>query len=305
IGEPPLMACRFILKALSARPQLLAARLRSKSNVHSNSTEVPDPSGSPSFDTFPVVNFPVDKEESTEQGLLIPRIDLSHVGCASALGRLESNEDRLLACELSPFLRFFGIFDGHGGPQAADFALAVMPECVRYRLAELTNVYRKRGLSLRSIHPKYLEQVLENAFLEVNNLMSRHFLYYTTAHIRQSTGTTATVVLMRHSYQLVIGHVGDSRALICRKGRIEPLTVNHDPSTLVRLSDLIKGDEGDGITESDRIVASGGHVTTSSLGVPVVNGRLGMTRSLGDLPLKAFGVSAHPQLLSLKACQNP
>ncbi|KAA3673099.1 protein phosphatase 1K [Paragonimus westermani] len=279
-------------------------------------------------DSQKLLNLPLDNEESIEQGTLIPRIDLSHIGSASILGRREYNEDRLLACQLSSHHLLLGVFDGHGGSAAAEFSRAMFPDCVQYELTSLRNWARRQGQSLRSADPRLFEPVMERAFLQVNNLMMRHFFHYGTekcmpcfvhvsamhdrqhfiwgrlhfilARERQWSGTTATVVLLRHSHQLIVGHVGDSRALICRGGRIDALTVNHDPNNLTPLRDLSPGEHGTGVTESERIATFGGTVITNSLGVPVVNGRLGMTRSLGDAELKAFGVTARPQISSIK-----
>ncbi|THD26736.1 Protein phosphatase 1K mitochondrial [Fasciola hepatica] len=242
------------------------------------------------------LQLPLDNEESIEQGTLIPRIDLCHIGSASVLGRRQMNEDRLLACRLSSHHLLLGMFDGHGGCAAADFSRALFPGCVRSCLSALRNSTRQ---SFRDLPPDSFERVLGYAFLQVNNLMSRHFFHYAPVRERTWSGTTATVVLLLHSQQLIVGHVGDSRALIYRRGRVQPLTVNHDPSSVVPLTDILKEDDGGGVTEPERIVACGGMVIPNSLGVPVVNGRLGMTRSLGDAELKAYGVSAKPHLTSL------
>lgn len=45
----------------------------------------------------------------------------------------------------------------------------------------------------------------------------------------------------------------------------------------------------------DRIRKCGGFVAWNSLGQPHVNGRLAMTRSIGDLDLKNSGVIAEPE----------
>lgn len=41
------------------------------------------------------------------------------------------------------------------------------------------------------------------------------------------SGTTATVCLLRNSVELVVAHVGDSRALLCRNGLAQKLTFDH------------------------------------------------------------------------------
>lgn len=45
----------------------------------------------------------------------------------------------------------------------------------------------------------------------------------------------------------------------------------------------------------DRIRKCGGFITWNSVGQPHVNGRLAMTRSIGDLDLKNSGVIAQPE----------
>lgn len=43
------------------------------------------------------------------------------------------------------------------------------------------------------------------------------------------TGTTATVCLLHNSSELVVGHVGDSIAILCREGQPVKLSIDHDP----------------------------------------------------------------------------
>lgn len=45
-------------------------------------------------------------------------------------------------------------------------------------------------------------------------------------------------------------------------------------------------------------------IKTDSIGRHLVNGRLAMTRSLGDLDLKPFGVTAQPDTRSLEVCHH-
>ena len=52
----------------------------------------------------------------------------------------------------------------------------------------------------------------------------------TTAN--KSPGTTATVALLHDNVKLHIGHVGDSRAILCRRGLANRLTSDHCPSLL-------------------------------------------------------------------------
>lgn len=45
-------------------------------------------------------------------------------------------------------------------------------------------------------------------------------------------GTTATVTLLHNNVDLYLGHVGDSRAMLCRNGKARRLTTDHCPTLL-------------------------------------------------------------------------
>ena len=111
------------------------------------------------------------------------------------------------------------------------------------------------------------------------------FLYTAKGSDTASSGTTATVCLLHDDIHLYIGHVGDSRAILCREGKAVKLTREHTP---------------DDEEERDRIIATGGRVTWSSIGRPRVNGKLEMTRSIGDADLKAAGVTAEPDTAKIR-----
>lgn len=96
-----------------------------------------------------------------------------------------------------------------------------------------------------------------------------------------ASGCTATVCLVHNGTELVVAHVGDSRAIICRDNKPTQLTEDHEPEVP---------------HERERIERCRGHVTWSSLGRPRVNGVLEMTRSIGDVDLKPYGVTAEPDI---------
>lgn len=53
------------------------------------------------------------------------------MGCSSVLGLRKQNEDRLRVARLQDNLLYFAIFDGHGGPHAADFCYTFMEKFIR------------------------------------------------------------------------------------------------------------------------------------------------------------------------------
>ncbi|XP_067301585.1 protein phosphatase Mn(2+)-dependent 1K isoform X1 [Pseudorasbora parva] len=124
-----------------------------------------------------------------------------------------------------------------------------------------------------------LQAVLSKAFLQVDAALAAELQIYGNASLMM-VGTTATVALLRDGIELVVGSVGDSRALLCRKGKVRKLTDDHTPERK---------------DEKQRVRQSGGFVAWNSVGQANVNGRLAMTRSIGDFDLKKIGVIAEPE----------
>ncbi|KAL0595911.1 Protein phosphatase 1K, mitochondrial [Plecturocebus cupreus] len=276
-----------------------------------------DGSGRPAtWDNFGIwdnrIDEPILLPPSIKYGKPIPKISLENVGCASQIGKRKENEDRFDFAQLTDEVLYFAVYDGHGGPAAADFCHTHMEKCI-------TDLLPKE---------KNLETVLTLAFLEIDKAFSSHarlsaddgsgdqVLKYTTGELclvsssrpgarghymlgfsgkrdllnfipatLLTSGTTATVALLQDGIELVVASVGDSRAILCRKGKPMKLTIDHTPERK---------------DEKERIKKCGGFVAWNSLGQPHVNGRLAMTRSIGDLDLKTSGVIAEPETKRIK-----
>uniref|UniRef100_A0A3Q3WKD5 protein-serine/threonine phosphatase n=1 Tax=Mola mola TaxID=94237 RepID=A0A3Q3WKD5_MOLML len=230
-----------------------------------------DGSGRPvTWDSFGIwdnrIEEPVLLPSSIRYGKPIPQVSLSRVGCASVLGLRKQNEDRLRVGRVHDSLLYFAVFDGHGGPHAADFCHTFMEAFIRDALEEDDD----------------LEAVLKKAFVDADRALHTRLTSFLTA------GTTATVALLRDGVELVVASVGDSRAMLCRKGRAAKLSKDHTP---------------DREDERRRIQKFGGFVTWNSIGQANVNGRLAMTRSIGDFHLKSSGVIAEPDTKRVTALQ--
>ena len=100
----------------------------------------------------------IDLEESIKTGKLVPQIDISSVGVSSLLGPRPYNEDRVLMFEVTPKIKLFGIFDGHGGADAVDFIAN-----------NLDHVINK----LISAYENDLPRLLKEVFLEINDSFIR------------------------------------------------------------------------------------------------------------------------------------
>ncbi|CAG0878604.1 unnamed protein product, partial [Darwinula stevensoni] len=206
----------------------------------------------------------LEYEASLKHGAPVPKIEISAIGHCSDQGKRPSLEDRFVIEQLTPEVLLCAVFDGHGGQDCAVFCAAHFSNHVKFWLDR----------------DQDLENVLVESFLGINNGFSKSVVFSTRFKEEEtSSGSTATIALLRRGTELVIGHVGDSYATLSRNGEAQKLTVDHVPSLT---------------SEKKRIEESGGRVTTDSLGRPLVNARLAMTRSLGDTELKHNGVIALP-----------
>ncbi|XP_072414075.1 protein phosphatase 1K, mitochondrial-like [Chiloscyllium punctatum] len=202
--------------------------------------------------------------------ILPPRISalqykekIANVGCVCQIGKRKENEDRFSVLKLPNGLSCFAVFDGHGGADAAEI-------CSQY-----IGHYIQQNLKIEA----NLENVLLHSFLQIDSDFIQNTYGLKEGELLTS-GTTATVGLMNETV-LVVASVGDSPAILCREGKAKQLTEDHTP----RRKD-----------ERKRIKECGGFIDWNSAGDPYVNGRLAMTRSIGDVDLKPFGVTAQPEV---------
>ncbi|KAG8447673.1 hypothetical protein GDO86_014979 [Hymenochirus boettgeri] len=258
----------LISRILQDNTWITSFKLPITNHRHFSSRFDPDSSGRPAtWDSFGIwdnrIDEPIQLPPSIKYGKLIPQISLSKVGCSTQLGKRKENEDRFNYAKLTDDILYFAVYDGHGGASAADFCNRFMEKYIKDFLSQEQD----------------MEKVLTKAFLEINTAFARQaHLSANASHL--TCGTTATVALLREGIELVVASVGDSRALLCRKGKPIKLTVDHTPERK---------------EEKQRIKESGGFIAWNSLGQPHVNGRLAMTRSIGDLDLKSRGVIADPE----------
>lgn len=103
---------------------------------HSSTRFDPDSSGRPTtWDSFGIwdnrIDEPILLPSSIRYGKPIPKVSLSKVGCASIIGQRKENEDRFKISQMTDSILYFAVFDGHGGPEAADFCEKYMEKFIK------------------------------------------------------------------------------------------------------------------------------------------------------------------------------
>ncbi|ERN07416.1 hypothetical protein AMTRI_Chr12g241640 [Amborella trichopoda] len=180
-------------------------------------------------------------------------------GYASSPGKRSSMEDfyETRVCGVDgQIVGLFGVFDGHGGAQAAE--------------------YVKQNLFSNLItHPKFFSDT-KSAIADAYNHTDSEFLKIDDNYQRDAGSTASTAVLVGD--RLVVANVGDSRAVICRDGNAVAVSRDHKP------------DQSD---ERQRIENAGGFVMWA--GTWRVGGVLAVSRAFGDKLLKQY-VVADPEI---------
>lgn len=176
-------------------------------------------------------------------------------------GQMEDRYSAVVGLEGDSKQAFFGVFDGHGGNKAAEFASKNMEKHV------MDEVRKESGEGIEEAVKKgYL--ATDAAFLKEEN----------------GGGACCATALIRNG-ELVVSNAGDCRVVMSRGGVAEALTVDHRPS---------RNDE------KERIEKLGGYVDFCH-GVWRIQGSLAVSRGIGDRTLKQWVISEpETKVLSIK-----
>ncbi|XP_065850187.1 protein phosphatase 2C 56-like [Euphorbia lathyris] len=169
-----------------------------------------------------------------------------HVGGCTAPGSRSSGE-------ISP-VHFFGVYDGHGGSQVANYCKGRMHEVIVEEFVQETIDGFEWQTRWKSVFSSGFQKADNEVLVEAPDMV----------------GSTAIVAVLS-GCQIITSNCGDSRAILCRGNRTIPLTIDQKPD---RQDELL------------RIEGSGGRVIHWN-GARVF-GVLAMSRAIGDRYLRPW-----------------
>ncbi|WVZ99809.1 hypothetical protein U9M48_045056 [Paspalum notatum var. saurae] len=159
---------------------------------------------------------------------------------------------------------FFGVYDGHGGVQVANYCRDRIHSVLAEELSKAAS-----GADLAALDPKVQwAKVFVDCFARVDAEVGGNDA--TSPVAPDTVGSTAVVAVVCSSH-VIVANCGDSRAVLCRGKQPLALSVDHKPNRE---------------DEYARIEAQGGKVIQWN-GYRVL-GVLAMSRSIGDRYLKPY-----------------
>lgn len=176
--------------------------------------------------------------------------------------------DRLTKSLTHLTTHFFGVYDGHGGSQVANYCSGRVHTALQEELEPLMDGDRS-GISKDNIVQDLWKKAFINCFLKVDDeIGGKQGNVEPVAP--ETVGSTAVVALICSSH-IIVSNCGDSRAVLCRGKEAMALSVDHKPNRE---------------DEYSRIEAAGGKVIQWN--GHRVFGVLAMSRSIGDRYLKPW-----------------
>ncbi|ESW08499.1 hypothetical protein PHAVU_009G050800 [Phaseolus vulgaris] len=173
--------------------------------------------------------------------------------------REEMEDDIIVRPDGLQGFSFAAVFDGHGGFSSVEFLRdELYKECVEAL---------QGGLLLVQKDFKAAKGALQEAFLKADTRLLKRLEMNGE---EDESGATATAVFIGGD-ELLISHIGDSSAVLCRSGKAEVLTSPHRPY----------GSNKTSLNEIRRIREAGGWISNGR-----ICGDIAVSRAFGDMRFK-------------------
>ena len=151
------------------------------------------------------------------------------IGCFDMIGYRPTMEDAMcFKGKLNETTNLWGLFDGHGGDKSSRYVAKNLPKKISKNL-------QKTGLSLFMTHPfiffDKLGSFSDFALDSIDILKTSIYEVNEDLRMQQFDDGTTVVLVMISGRKLTIANVGDSRAVMSKKGAVIRLTNDHRPTT--------------------------------------------------------------------------
>lgn len=166
-------------------------------------------------------------------------------------------------------IHVYGCFDGHGGDGCSTFMAQNL-------ISQLGHFWSQADFKLSA---------LDDALKKTFTMLNARFL---DSYLEDDSGSTACVCVIAGGH-LVVANAGDCRAVLSRSGK--SFQCSNDHTAAVK-------------SESDRIVAHGGHILADAKGTLRVAGKIQVTRALGDRKFIKYGLSAEPEITKFQLTED-
>ncbi len=191
-----------------------------------------------------------------------------------------------LALDEEKKLSVFGVFDGHGGGEVAQFCRRhfrdILKENDKFKKEQYEDLFRESFLNvdvnlqtesgkeeladMKRANPPNKSPIFKILGETVGNGTPNPATQTPDQMMLDSIGCTANCLIIKNNKQIVIANSGDSRSVLCRGGQAFALSEDHKPDNQEELA---------------RITKAGSYVTEGR-----VDGNLNLSRALGDLKYK-------------------
>ncbi|KAH0670795.1 hypothetical protein KY285_025060 [Solanum tuberosum] len=215
---------------------------------------------------------------------------------ATSQGRRSYQEDRV-TCDLNFTIPLSGggdieevmigavaVFDGHIGSSASNMAARIFLD--KFML-NLNNNSIEQSSDLKEILKSSLVTTINDIDAEFTK--ARTILVAFEYHLY--AGSTALI----YNNHVLVANVGDSKAFLCYQKEISH---ENGAASLGGLfaKELTSDHNAHRLDEKARVEASGGVFKSILDFVPLLMGHFPMTRAIGDVPLKRYGIIADPEV---------
>lgn len=179
---------------------------------------------------------------------------------------------------IAPDIHLFAVFDGHRGKEVALYVEKHFVDLLlaneSFKKGDYKHALKDTFMHIDELikRPKHKKELLE---LKKEN---EHPELLAEEEDETNAGCTACVALIAKG-ELYVGNAGDSRCVVCCDGKA--IAMNYDHKLEIR-------------EEQERIIIAGGFIKKGR-----VNGRLNLTRALGDVQFKENpDLEPHEQIIS-------